>query len=273
MKATFKNTLDEFSCEPPSSSSSIDRIEVTTTNDERSMHFAPFSAPRGRFEQYSIVSSESDPSEFSSSTIFPNSNSFEKYSRAKFENGRWLSSNWEMFTVDQYGFNTDRTLGNGFKWLLAEHSDRFDRLTRRNQCHCRTITRTMQTRRGNDHWSIGYVDRIDSGLQSTEIGGTNGFPFHSIVQDLCKRFEEALQIEQKAIQKATSQQRRSLTTAESTSKVNNDDRSLHLTFLFRTIWTIWIWSRNGIIMVWNVFNSKLNWSTLISKLLFTSWVD
>jgi hypothetical protein len=28
MKATFKNTLDEFSCEPPSSSTSIDRIEV-----------------------------------------------------------------------------------------------------------------------------------------------------------------------------------------------------------------------------------------------------
>jgi hypothetical protein len=28
MKATFKNTLDEFSCEPPTSSSSIDRIEV-----------------------------------------------------------------------------------------------------------------------------------------------------------------------------------------------------------------------------------------------------
>jgi len=28
MKATFKNILDEFSCEPPTSSSSIDRIEV-----------------------------------------------------------------------------------------------------------------------------------------------------------------------------------------------------------------------------------------------------
>jgi hypothetical protein len=28
MKATFKNTLDEFSCEPPTSSSSIDRVEV-----------------------------------------------------------------------------------------------------------------------------------------------------------------------------------------------------------------------------------------------------
>jgi hypothetical protein len=28
MKATFKNTLDEFSSEPSTSSSSIDRIEV-----------------------------------------------------------------------------------------------------------------------------------------------------------------------------------------------------------------------------------------------------
>jgi hypothetical protein len=28
MKATFKNALDEFSCDPPTSSSSIDRIEV-----------------------------------------------------------------------------------------------------------------------------------------------------------------------------------------------------------------------------------------------------
>ncbi len=28
MRATFKNAPDEFSCEPPTSSSSIDRVEV-----------------------------------------------------------------------------------------------------------------------------------------------------------------------------------------------------------------------------------------------------
>ena len=39
------------------------------------------------------------------------------------------------------------------------------------------------------------------------------------VQDLCKRFEEALQIEQKAIQKATQHQRRPLTSVELASKV------------------------------------------------------
>ncbi|CAF4547415.1 unnamed protein product, partial [Rotaria magnacalcarata] len=41
-----------------------------------------------------------------------------------------------------------------------------------------------------------------------------------LIKDLCKRFEEALQVEQRAIQKATHQNRRSLTTSDSSTKVN-----------------------------------------------------
>ena len=40
------------------------------------------------------------------------------------------------------------------------------------------------------------------------------------MKDLCKRFEEALQIERKAIQKASNQPRRSLTTADPSTKVD-----------------------------------------------------
>ncbi len=50
-------------------------------------------------------------------------------------------------------------------------------------------------------------------------------------KDLCKRFEEALQIEQRAIQKATNQNRRSLTTNDSLPKVRS---FIHLsTHVFR----------------------------------------
>jgi hypothetical protein len=40
------------------------------------------------------------------------------------------------------------------------------------------------------------------------------------LKDLCKRFEDALQTEQRAIQKATNQNRRSLPTNDLASKVN-----------------------------------------------------
>jgi hypothetical protein len=43
--------------------------------------------------------------------------------------------------------------------------------------------------------------------------------FFFMLKDLCKRFEEALQTEQRAIQKASNQNRRSLTTNDSSAKV------------------------------------------------------
>jgi hypothetical protein len=45
------------------------------------------------------------------------------------------------------------------------------------------------------------------------------FPLFFVSKDLCRRFEEALQVEQRAIQKATNQNKRPLTTNDLSQKV------------------------------------------------------
>lgn len=138
MKATFKNTLDEFSCEPPSSSSSIDRIEVKRTNERTNggKEIESFLETRSRFEFDSIVPSKSNAFNLSASALLSDSSSFEIDSRTKFENGRRLSSNRKVFAVDQHGPNADRTLGHRVERLLANDSNGFDFSPGGNQCHC-----------------------------------------------------------------------------------------------------------------------------------------
>ncbi|CAF0891827.1 unnamed protein product [Rotaria sordida] len=188
MKATFKNTLDEFSCEPPTSSSSIDRIE---RHEEDSTGIRMFRISETHisflYQQFSQIR-----------TYLKNIN----------------ERNFK--TADEY-LAIEKSLQ-----LISSDSTRIERWATGLNDYWPTIQGGLATlpfeinavaERINEE--CRYADEVINDHLDMLIELLQGY------KDLCKRFEEALQIEQRAIQKATNQNKRSLTTNEVSTKNDN----------------------------------------------------
>ncbi|CAF0924773.1 unnamed protein product [Adineta ricciae] len=189
MKATFKNALDEFSQEPPTSSSSIDRIE---------RHEADSNGIR----------------------MFQTSQT-----HVSFLHQQFLQIRDYLKSINERNFKT---------------ADEYSRIEKALQLISTDSTQVQRWATGlNDYWptiQTGLVElpiemnavseRIrEECIREDEVINDHLDMLIELLQgykDLCKRFEESLQLEQRAIHKATNQNRRSLTTNDLSSKNENN---------------------------------------------------
>lgn len=193
MKATFKNTSDEFSCIPQVSSSSIDRIE---RHEEDSTGIKMFQISQThitflhqQFSQIRIYLKNINERNYQiADEYFRIEKSLQLLSTDSTQIERWatgLNNYWP-------------TIQTGLTELPAEVNAVASRINESCKCEDEII---------NDH-----VDMLIELLQG--------------YKDLCKRFEDSLQTEQKAIQRASNQNRRSLTTNDPSGK--NEHNNLDL---------------------------------------------
>ncbi|CAF0927168.1 unnamed protein product [Adineta ricciae] len=189
MKATFKNALDEFSHEPPTSSSSIDRIErheadsngirmFQTSQTHVSFLHQQFFQIRGYLKNINErnVKAADDYSRIEKALQLISTDSTEVQ--------RWATGLNDYWPTIQTGLVELPIEMNAVSERIREECIREDEVI-------------------NDH-----LDMLIELLQG--------------YKDLCKRFEESLQLEQRAIHKATNQNRRSLTTNDLSSKNENN---------------------------------------------------
>ncbi|CAF4539310.1 unnamed protein product, partial [Rotaria sp. Silwood2] len=185
MKATFKNALDEFSCEPPTSSSSIDRIERHEEDSTgiRMFHISQthISFLQLQFSQIRTYLKNINERNFKTADEYlAIEKSLQLISTDSTRIERWATGLNDYWPTIQSG--------------LVEIPVEINAVAERINEECKHEDEVI-----NDH-----LDMLIELLQG--------------YKDLCKRFEEALQIEQRAIQKATNQNKRSLTTNESSAK-------------------------------------------------------
>ncbi|CAF4600482.1 unnamed protein product [Rotaria sp. Silwood2] len=189
MKATFKNALDEFSCEPPTSSSSIDRIERHEEDSTgiRMFHISQthISFLQLQFSQIRTYLKNINERNFKTADEYlAIEKSLQLISTDSTRIERWATGLNDYWPTIQSG--------------LVEIPVEINAVAERINEECKHEDEVI-----NDH-----LDMLIELLQG--------------YKDLCKRFEEALQIEQRAIQKATNQNKRSLTTNESSAKNDNN---------------------------------------------------
>ncbi|CAF3308914.1 unnamed protein product [Rotaria socialis] len=185
MKATFKNSLDEFSCEPPTSSSSIDRIERHEEDSTgiRMFHISEthISFLHQQFSQIRTYLKNINERNFKTADEYwAIEKSLQLISTDPTRIERWATGPNDYWPTIQTGLTELPIEMNAVAERINEECKREDEVI-------------------NDH-----LDMLIELFQG--------------YKDLCKRFEESLQVEQRAIQKATHQNRRSLTTSDSSTK-------------------------------------------------------
>ncbi|CAF3957253.1 unnamed protein product, partial [Rotaria magnacalcarata] len=185
MKATFKNSLDEFSCEPPTSSTSIDRIERHEEDSTgiRMFHISEthISFLHQQFSQIRTYLKNINERNFKTADEYwAIEKSLQLISTDPTRVERWATGPNDYWPTIQTG--------------LTELPIEINAVAERINEECKREDEVI-----NDH-----LDMLIELFQG--------------YKDLCKRFEEALQVEQRAIQKATHQNRRSLTTSDSSTK-------------------------------------------------------
>ncbi|CAF3840896.1 unnamed protein product [Adineta steineri] len=190
MKATFKNTLDEFSHEPPTSSSSIDRIErhEEDSNGIRMFHISQthISFLHQQFSQIRIYVKNINERNFKTAEeYFRIEKALQSISTDSTQVQRWATGPNDYWPTIQNGLNELPIEINAVAERIKEECIHEDEII-------------------NDH-----LDMLIELLQG--------------YKDLCKRFEDALQIEQRAIHKASNQNRRSLSTTDVSSKNDNNN--------------------------------------------------
>ncbi|CAF3561160.1 unnamed protein product [Rotaria sp. Silwood1] len=193
LKATFKNTLDEFSCEPPTSFSSIDRIE---RHEEDSTGIRMFytsqthiSFLHQQFSQIRTFLKNINERNFKTADEYlAIEKALQLISTDATPIERWATGLNDYWPTIQGG--------------LVELPFEINAVAERINEECKHEDEVI-----NDH-----LDMLIELLQG--------------YKDLCKRFEEALQVEQRAIQRATNQNKRSLTTNDLSAKNDNSLSSI-----------------------------------------------
>ncbi|CAF4506320.1 unnamed protein product [Rotaria sp. Silwood2] len=186
MKATYKNVLDEFSSESQSSLNSNDNIEKHGEDSDGIQMFrisqTHISFLHQQFNQIRGYLKSINEKNFKNANDFANiEKTLQTIGSDSTSIDRWATGPNDYWPTIQVGLSNLPVEIDAISERINEQYKRDDEVI-------------------NDHFDL-LIELLQG------------------YTDLCKRFEDALQIEQKAIQKANNQQKRSSTATDTSSKV------------------------------------------------------
>ncbi|CAF2719761.1 unnamed protein product [Rotaria sp. Silwood2] len=189
MKATYKNVLDEFSSESQSSLNSNDNIEKHGEDSDGIQMFrisqTHISFLHQQFNQIRGYLKSINEKNFKNANDFANiEKTLQTIGSDSTSIDRWATGPNDYWPTIQVGLSNLPVEIDAISERINEQYKRDDEVI-------------------NDHFDL-LIELLQG------------------YTDLCKRFEDALQIEQKAIQKANNQQKRSSTATDTSSKNDNN---------------------------------------------------